>query len=237
MTEILFNFPEIKVIKANGPPSNPGVLVLSVENVPEDTKEYLNLRFFSTSDFYADIDIRLCKGDVVTKLDPSTFKIEPTTNSGKGTATRNSEEALTIIFPPTDVLVPQNDPRISQELKTTNSTWGVVVGFFEIELGRIDNSLRNSSGNSSGKGPENNPEKSSQYPNGKAVLSRDIDAPAYASSSKAMAAYHPSDHQDNKEGRLVLVDEENGHEVGEVNSYHVHAIGVTPGSKGIHVLL
>ncbi|KAH8152651.1 uncharacterized protein LAJ45_03492 [Morchella importuna] len=231
MTEILFNFPEIKVIKANGPPSNPGVLVLSVENVPEDTKEYLNLRFFSTSDFYADIDIRLCKGDVVTKLDPSTFKIEPTTNSGKGTATRNSEEALTIIFPPTDVLVPQNDPRISQELKTTNSTWGVVVGFFEIELGRIDNSLRNSSGNSSGKGPENNPEKSSQYPNGKAVLSRDIDAPAYASSSKAMAAYHPSDHQDNKEGRLVLVDEENGHEVGEVNSYHVHAIGVTPGSK------
>lgn len=48
-----------------------------------------------------------------------------------------------------------------------------------------------------------------------------------------MAAYHPSDHQDNKEGRLVLVNEENGNEVGEVNSYHVHAIGVTPGSKGM----
>lgn len=51
--------------------------------------------------------------------------------------------------------------------------------------------------------------------------------------SGSFPEYDLSTYSNGKEGRLVLIDEENGSEIGEISGYQVQTIGVQPGSKGM----
>lgn len=231
MDHVLFTFPGIRVLLPNKTTSShePGLLILLREDVPtgRGTDEFLRLQFFCGSE-YPEIDVQLDAHQEATKLDPSTFSIE------------SPNGALKVIFPPVGTLVPQDDPRIDippSEKATT--TWQDVVNTFEVEIDRWLTYKKERNEKVSGFGSSAG--YSSGYPHEKpgGALVRSMTTPA-GSSSNNFAPYDPSSFSDKKEeGRLVLIDEENGSEVGEVGGYQVHTIGVTPGSKGeiLRVLL
>jgi spartin len=114
---------------------------------------------------------------------------------------------LVITFPELHHLLPQNDPRIEipPEVRCT-MTWEAIVREFETEIDRFV-----------------------AYEKNEYSL---LDEPF---SAKGIAKYDPSvygrDEKAQIGGRVVLVDEENGDEVGEVGGMQVSSIGVVPGSK------
>jgi hypothetical protein len=115
---------------------------------------------------------------------------------------------LVITFPELHHLLPQNDARIEipREVRCT-MTWEAIVRSFETEIDRFVTYEKN------------------EYSL--------LDEPF---SQKGVPKYDPSAYgrpEDEKQqgGRVILVDEENGDEVGEVGGLNVSSIGVVPGSK------
>lgn len=226
MDHLLFTFPGIRVLLPNqATPSNePGLLILLREDVLTNngTDQFLRLQFFRHSK-YPDVDVRLGAHQEASKLDPSTFSID------------SSQGVLKVIFPPVHTLLPQDDPRIDippSERATT--TWQNVVDTFEVEIERWLTYRKDQNDGVTG--------FRSGYPDEKANGSstRAMTAPVGASGNN-FAPYNPGtfSSNDGNGGRLVLIDEENGSEVGEVGGYQVRTIGVTPGSKGenIHLII
>lgn len=218
MDRLLFTFPGIRVLLPNKSTLShePGLLILLREDVSTSngTDQFLRLQFFCNSE-YPEIDVQLDAHRVAVKLDPSTFSID------------SSQGTLKVIFPPVHTFVPQDDSRIDippSERATT--TWQNVVDTFEVEIDRWLTYKKAQNDRASGSGfgyPE-------EKPGG--PLARSMTTPAGGSGNN-FAPYDPSNFSDNKGGgRLVLIDEENGSEVGEVGGYQVRTIGVTPGSKG-----
>lgn len=219
MDHLLFTFPGIHVLLPHQTPlsNEPGLLILLREDVPTNngTDQFLRLQFFRQAK-YPDIDVRLGAHQKASKLDPSTFSID------------SSQGVLKVIFPPVHTFLPQNDPRIDippSERATT--TWQNVVDTFEVEIERWLTYRKDQNDGATG--------SRSGYPDGKASgpLARSMTAPNGASSNN-FAPYNPSTFSGNEGsgGRLVLIDEENGNEVGEVGGYQVRTVGVIPGSKG-----
>lgn len=224
MDHVLFNFPGIRVLLPNKSTSShePGLLILLREDVSTrgGTDEFLRLQFFNGSE-YPEIDVRLDAHQEATKLDPSTFSIE----SPQGT--------LKVVFPPVQTLVPQDDSRIDiPPSERASTTWQTVVDTFEVEIDRWLTYKKEQNDKATGFGSGYPPEKHMH-----GALVRSMTTPV-GSSSNNFAPYDPSNFSDNKgEGRLVLIDEENGSEVGEVGGYQMHTVGVTPGSKGRFFLI
>lgn len=135
---------------------------------------------------------------------------------------------MKVIFPPVHAFVPQDDPRIDippSERATTK--WQNVVDTFEVEIERWLTYRKDQNDRAAGPRSGYPDEKSS------ASLARSMTTPVGGAGS-GYAAYNPSTFSEKNGGggRLVLIDEENGSEVGEVGGYQVRTIDVTPGSKG-----
>lgn len=219
MDNLLFTFPGIRVLLPNKPtPSQqPGLLILLREDVPTSigTDQFLRLQFFCGSELPG-IDVRLGAHQEASKLDPSTFSIATPLGPMK------------VIFPPVHAFVPQDDPRIDippSERATTK--WQNVVDTFEVEIERWLTYRKDQNDRAAGSHPGYPGEK------GNGSLARSMTTPVVGTSN-GYAAYNPSTFSDKNSGggRLVLIDEENGSEVGEVGGYQVRTIDVTPGSKG-----
>lgn len=218
MDHLLFTFPGIHVLLPHQTPlsNESGLLILLREDVPTNngTDQFLRLQFFR-QEKYPDIDVRLGAHQKASKLDLSTFSID------------SSQGVLKVIFPPVHTFLPQNDPRIDippSERATT--TWQNVVDTFEVEIERWLTYSKDQNVGATG--------SHSGYPDDKpsGPLARSMTTPAGASTNN-FAPYNPSTFSGNDGGgRLVLIDEENGSEVGEVGGYQVRTVGVVPGSKG-----
>jgi len=127
---------------------------------------------------------------------------------------------MLVIFPPADQIVPREYLEFSAEGVDLQVTWAQVADSFATTINQW---IAFSDG-----GAPIPAYQPSSYASEKGA--------GYGSSSaiEPPAPYNPSAYRDEKsQGRLVLIDEENGHEVGEVGGYQVHAVGVQPGSKGL----
>ncbi|KAG0134776.1 senescence-associated protein-domain-containing protein [Tuber indicum] len=210
----IFSFKGVQIIKPSHPNQVTGTLTLSRERqfaqptvgIPED--EFLRIKFVSSSGI-TELDTRLYGEQRAERLDPSTFTIE----------LRAPEEgALLIIFPSPDQIVPREYLEFGAEGVDLQVTWAQVADSF---AATINQWIAFSDGETPL--PAYQP---SSYANEKGT------GYGGSSASAAPAPYDPRIYRDEKsQGRLVLIDEENGHEVGEVGGYQVHAIGVQPGSK------
>ncbi|RPA97198.1 hypothetical protein L873DRAFT_1691414 [Choiromyces venosus 120613-1] len=208
----IFSFKGVQIIKPSHPNQVTGTLTLSHERqfaqpgIPED--EFLHIKFLSSAGT-TELDTRLYGEQRAERLDPCTFTIE----------LRAPEEgALLVIFPSVDQIVPREYLEFSAEGVDLQVTWAQVADSFATTINQW---IAFSDGEAAV--PAYQP---SSYATEKGA--------GYGGSSAngAPAPYNPSTYRDEKsEGRLVLIDEENGHEVGEVGGYQVHAIGVQPGSK------
>lgn len=223
MDNLLFTFPGIRVLlptKSKSTPSQePGLLILLREDVltSNGTDQFLRLQFFYGSE-YPEIDVRLGAHQEASKLDPSTFSIASPIGPMK------------VIFPPVHTFVPQDDPRIDiPPSERASTTWQNVVDTFEVEIERWLTYRKDQNDKAAG--------SRSGYPGEKSggSLARSMTTPVGGSGGgNSFAPYNPStfSEKNGSGGRLVLIDEENGSEVGEVGGYQVRTIDVTPGSKG-----
>lgn len=215
----IFSFRGIQIIKPSHPTPVTGTLTLSHERqfpqpaagIPDD--EFLHIKFVSEAGV-TELNTRLYGEQSAERLDSCTFTIELR-------APENG--ALLVFFPEADTPVPREylDLNIGTpdgvDLKVT---WLQVADTFATTINQW---IAFSDGGTSA------PAYQPTYPDEKGTRSD----PGVGGSSGTYATYDPSTFQDKKsEGRLVLIDEANGHEVGEVGGYEVHAIGVQPGSKG-----
>ncbi|CUS08275.1 unnamed protein product [Tuber aestivum] len=210
----IFSFKGVQIIKPSHPNQVTGTLTLSRERqfaqpavgAPED--EFLRIKFVSSSGT-TELDTRLYGEQRAERLDPSTFTVE----------LRAPEEgALLVIFPPADRIVPREYLEFNAEGVDLQVTWAQVADSF---AATINQWIAFSDGEAAL--PAYQP---SSYANEKGA------GYGGGSAGEAHAPYDPSTYRDEKsQGRLVLIDEENGHEVGEVDGSHIHAVGVQPGSK------
>ena len=212
----VFSFKGVQIIKPSHPNQVTGTLTLSHERqfaqpavgILED--EFLHIKFLSSSGA-TELNTRLYGEQKAERLDPCTFTIE----------LRAPEEgAMLVIFPPADQIVPREYLEFSAEGVDLQVTWAQVADSFATTINQW---IAFSDG-----GAPIPAYQPSSYASEKGA--------GYGSSSaiEPPAPYNPSAYRDEKsQGRLVLIDEENGHEVGEVGGYQVHAVGVQPGSKGL----
>jgi spartin len=215
----IFSFRGIQIIKPSHTAPVTGTLTLSHERqfaqpragIPDD--EFLHIKFISEAGV-TELSARLYGEQRAERLDPCTFTIELR-------APENG--SLLVFFPQADTPVPRE--YLDLDVGTPDGvdlqvTWLQVADSFATTINQW---IAFSEGDTSA------PAYQSTYPDEKGVRS----VSGARSSSGAHATYDPSTFQNKKsEGRLVLIDEANGHEVGEVGGYQVHAIGVQPGSKG-----
>ncbi|KAI5842840.1 senescence-associated protein-domain-containing protein [Tricharina praecox] len=208
---IIFTFPGISVTAPHST-SAVGLLILSsssqqIDYAPAREDIYLRLRHTPDSEKGSDaLDVLIEAWRELRKTSPREFVL----------ATEFGD--ITISFPELHHLIPQNDTRIDLPLEAkAGMTWEVIVREFEAEVDRFVSYRKNSYSL--------------------------LDAPFGAQSGKAREAegikpYNPGAYPNEKAGgsggsggRLVLVDEENGAEVGEVGGMQVATIDVVPGSK------
>ncbi|KAF8249979.1 hypothetical protein K440DRAFT_192818 [Wilcoxina mikolae CBS 423.85] len=211
---ILFSFPSISL----APPlstSSQGLLVLTSSSQPTDFDNDIYLRLQHTPDNEKQSHKTDCLIEAwreLRKISPREFIL----------ATEFGD--LTITFPELHHLIPQSDSRIDLPAEAKRGmTWEAIVRSFETEVDRFVSYTKNEYS------LINSPFGDGGEKNGKAREA------GYAGESAGIKPYDPSTfsstYGDEKRGmgRLVLVDEENGSEVGETQ---VNSIGVVPGSKG-----
>jgi spartin len=218
MTEtVLFSFPGITLTAPHSTPST-GFLVLTSSSQPTDWDP-------SHYDTY----LRLQHTPDHTSVShPTDVLIEAWRELSKTSArkfTLASEFGDVLIsFPQLHQRIPQDDARIDLPSEARREmTWETIIREFEGEVDRFVSyrkngySLIDSPFTYSGNNKDSSPSKAAE-----------------AGYLKEIKPYDPRDYADEKAagGRLVLVDEENGSEVGEVGGMKVHPIDVVPGSKG-----
>ena len=210
----IFTFPGVSVAPPHSP-SAVGLLVLSSSSQQIDyasVREDIYLRLRHTPDNEKashQLDVLVEAWRELRKTSPREFLL----------ATEFGD--ITITFPELHHLIPQTDVRIDLPMEAkAGMTWEGIVREFEAEVDRFVSYKKDSYSL--------------------------LDAPFGAHSEKAREAegikpYNPGEYPNEKAGgsggvpggRLVLVDEENGAEVGEVGGMQVSSIGVVPGSKGM----
>lgn len=203
---VLFSFPSVSLAPPHSH-SAPGLLVLSSSQQPTDfdpSRFDVFLRVQHTPDSAKSshpTDVLIEAWRELRKVSPREF-------------TLSSEFGeITIIFPELHHLIPQNDARVEipPEVRCT-MTWEAIVREFETEIDRFVSYKKNS------------------Y----SLLDSPFGGYAAFEKETGIKKYDPSIYsRDEKDsgGRLVLVDEENGDEVGEVGGKQVSSVGVVPGSK------
>lgn len=206
---IVFTFPRISVAAPHSA-SAVGLLLLSssvqkVDYMREDI--YLRLRHTPDNEKESHpLDVLVEAWRELRKISPREFVL----------ATEFGD--ITISFPELHHLIPQSDARIDLPMEVkAGMTWEVIVREFEVEVDRFVSYKKNTYSL--------------------------LDAPFGVRSEKAREAegikpYNPGKYPNEKAGgsgmpggRLVLVDEENGAELGEVGGMQVATVGVKPGSK------
>jgi len=231
---VLFAFPGVKILQPDEKPgaASPGFLLLMAENVPAEwdpsrTDLFLRLQFTPDSPAAHPIDLLIEASNNLTKLDASTFQLS--TSFGQ----------LAIVFPPLVANIPLEDQRIDIPVEVRRGmTWEPIIREFENEIDRFVVYRKNEFSLAEGGGLATSASGSKGgygYPDEKAG-SRSGGEFGGRSISPDMTGIKPYDPRDyhgspSEEGRLVLVDEENGSEVGEVGGMKVHADGVHVGSK------
>jgi hypothetical protein len=221
---VLFSFPSVSL----APPlstSAPGLLVLTSSSQPTDidpSRYDIYLRLQHTPDNEKASHPTDCLVEAwreLRKTSPCEFVL----------ATEFGD--LTITFPELHHLIPQSDSRIDLPAEAKHGmTWEAIVRSFESEVDRFVSYKKNSY--SLINSPFGDEKGSSDTSKAKAKEA----GYAYGGggeSATAIKPYNPSTFSPSDEkrggGRLVLVDEENGNEVGETQ---VNSVGVVPGSKG-----
>ncbi|KAL7266167.1 hypothetical protein RUND412_011296 [Rhizina undulata] len=215
----LFSFPSIRVFPFSAPPTNNpppvGYLSLSSAVVENDFKQidvFLRLEF--TPDFpspqYPPIDVLLEAWRDAYRLDTSTFVVD------------SSVGQLKIQFPPLQTAIPSDDDRIDIPKDVRASIkWADVAEEFEMEFRRWTTYR--------------------QVEDGQLSLKKDHIPAAVGGAAAAYAdppKYNPADYANGSapaaasgRGRLVLVDEEDGSEIGEIGGYQMQLSGIHAGSK------
>ncbi|PWW80124.1 hypothetical protein C7212DRAFT_340670 [Tuber magnatum] len=210
----IFSFKGVQIIKPSHPSQVTGLLTLSRERqfaqpavgIPED--EFLHIKFVSSSGT-TELDTRLYGEQRAERLDPCTFTVE---------LGAPEEGALLVIFPPADQIVPREYLEFNAEGVDLRVTWAQVADSFATTVNQW---IAFSDGEAAL--PAHQP---SSYASEKGA------GYGGSSASGAHPPYDPSAYRDEKsQGRLVLVDEANGREVGEVDGSRLHAVGVQTGSK------
>jgi spartin len=202
---LLFSFPGISVSTPHTPPST-GFLVLS--SCPQLT---------DIDPTRPDVFLRLQHTpDNTTSASPIDVLIEAWRDLHKTSPHEfilsTDFGDLTIAFSDLHHTIPQSDARIDLPAEVIREMkWEDIVREFETEIDRFVSYIKNN------------------Y----SLISSPFGDVGSSSSAAAHTSYDPSSYSDEKKGsgRVVLVDEENGSEVGEVGGCHVNADGIVPGRK------
>lgn len=247
---VLFTFPSVSLAHPHASSAS-GFLVLSsssrpTEHDPRSRETHLRLQHTPESKGNS-TDVEIEAWRELRKISPREFVL--------GTEFGD----LSIKFPELHHLIPQNDARIDLPTEVKREmTWEGIVREFESEVDHFVSYKKNTyslidspfSGTAAAS-EKGGMEKSRGYESGKHHGYESGKSHGYNSekghgyesekgkridNDRALQAYDPSNFRAGDEkrggGRLVLVDEENGHEVGEVRGSQVDSIGVVPGSKG-----
>ncbi|KAI5781500.1 senescence-associated protein-domain-containing protein [Geopyxis carbonaria] len=231
---VLFSFPAVGLALTGSGDDTPapGFLVLTSSSQPTEFDPsrydvYLRLQHTpegpATSQTSHPIDVLIEAWRELRKISPTTFIL----------ATSFGE--LTLEFPDLHTLIPQSDARVDvpAEVKSL-MTWEGIVREFENEIDRFVSYRKNSYSLVEGAGKQGYdfpPEKGGVAGEKAKEAGYAAAAPAYAGEAST-AQYNPATYSDEKKtGRVVLIDEENGNEVGEMGGLTVQTQGIMPGSK------
>lgn len=232
---VLFSFPSISLAAPHSP-SVVGFLVLTSHRQPADfdpsrTDIYLRLQHTPEASGSPSIDVLIEAWRELRKSAPNTFILSCEFGD------------LTITFPELHHAIPQDDARIDLDLPAEvkrEMTWESIVREFESEIDRFVSYRKNDySLIDAPFSTEKSTEKGGTTASAKAIEAGYASGPVgYASgpsgsSSTDIQPYNPSSYVDEKStgGRVVLIDEENGAEVGQVGGSQVNTQGIVAGSK------
>ena len=220
MTEtILFSFPDVSLFHdpSDNPESSTGLLTLSSASQPTDFDPsrydtFLRIQHTPDSPKRPPTDTLVEAFRTLHKTSPTCFTLE------------SSFGDLTIVFPDLHQLIPQDDVRldIPADVRAT-MTWDTVVAEFEAEIDRFVSYQKNQFSMSEGGGLSSDSKKAEEagFASKKAYQE-----------AEGIRPYVPGVKSGRENaGRVVLVDEENGEEVGEVGGMLVQTQNITAGSK------